>query len=54
MNKKYFKKSLEDLEEIEEKDLFSNIAYLIIFQKYFSKFYLNFMRHEAEIAKTEI
>nr|DAT00691.1 MAG TPA: hypothetical protein [Caudoviricetes sp.] len=49
---KFSKKSEED-EEIDEDDLFSDIAFLIIFQRYFYNNYLNLMKTESNLASVE-
>lgn len=54
LDQKYSKKSLEDLEELEEKDLFSDTAFIIIFQRFFYDQYIKFMKAESEIARAEV
>lgn len=54
LQKIFYKKKLEDLEKIEEKDLFSEVWFLIIFQKYFYNYYKNIFKKESKIANDEI
>ena len=58
LDKKYYWKQKKDsesiLENLEEDDLFSNTAFLIIFQQYFYSYYVNILKTESEIAKAEV
>lgn len=54
LDQKYSKKSLENLEELKEEDLFSDTAFIIIFQQYFYSHYIKMMENESKIARAEV
>lgn len=57
ISKKISKKSVkndEENDEIGKDDLFSEIAFLIIFQQYFTSFYVKILKNEWQIAISEV